>query len=94
MLTEARRATVTAGDLATDMYHRRLITKDQHEVLIRSPKAARKIDMYTIVPEYIQGWSKYAREVDAYESEAEYVSDIENDYTLGDVMNGGKKALR
>lgn len=94
MLTEARRATVTAGDLATDMLRRKLITKDQHEVLIRSPKAARKIDMYTIVPEYIHGWSKYAREVDAYESEAAYVSEIENDYALGDVMNGGKKALR
>ena len=94
MLTEVYRTEVSGADLATDMYHRRLISKDQHEVLIRSPKAARKIDMYTIIPEYIQGWSKYAREVDAYESEAAYVSEIENDYALGDVMNGGKKALR
>ena len=93
MLTEARRATVTAGDLADDMLYRRLITKDQHKILVRSPKAARKIDMYTIVPEYIHGWSKYAREVDAYESEAAYVSEIENDYALGS-MNGGKGALR
>ena len=94
MLTEVYRTEVSGADLATDMYHRRLISKDQHEVLIRSPKAARKIDMYTIVPEYIHGWSKYAREVDAYESEAEYVNDIATEYTVKDLIGGGKGALR
>lgn len=93
MLTEARRVSVRADYYANDLMHRRVITKEQYGLLKRSPKAAQKIDLYTVVPEVVRGWTKYAREVSLYDSEAEYASDIAAEYTVKQVMRGGKNAL-
>lgn len=93
MLAKARRATVTAGDIADDMYKRRALDKETWLGMKRSPKAAQKIDMYTIVSEFQKGWTKYARQVSMYESEEEYLKDIEAQHTMGQLMRGGKRAL-
>lgn len=94
MLTEARMVSVSGKDIARDMYRRREITKEKYQVLMMSPKAAKKVDLYTIIPETISGWTKYAREVSVYESEAEYINDIATEYTVRDLIGGGKGALR
>ena len=80
MLTEARRVTVTGADVAADMLARKQITRSQFQVLKRKPEAAKKIDMYTVLPDFVTGWTKYARVAEMYESIDQYVSDIEPDY--------------
>ena len=94
MTTEdVRRVTVTGAEFAKDLRRRGQLTNEQYGRMVRSPKAATKIDMYTLVPEFIRGWTKYAREVSQYESEAAFVQDVGSEYTVKQLMRGGKNAL-
>ena len=94
MTTEdVRRVTVTGAEFALDLRRRGQLTKEQYGFLRRSPEAAKKIDVYTLLPEYIRGWTKYAREVSMYESEAAYVREIGREYTVKGVMGGGRNAI-
>lgn len=86
MLSEARVITVTGFDVAKDLCKRKQITVSQLKVLRRKPEAAKKIDMYTVLPEFVVGWTKYAREASLYESPAQYISDIESEYVYRHYM--------
>lgn len=86
MLTEVRKITVTGFDVAKDLCDRKQISKGQFAALKRKPEASKKIDMYTVLPEFVKGWTKYAREVSVYESVEQYVADIEGEYTYKHYM--------
>lgn len=86
MLTEVRKIQVTGADVAADLLARKQITQEQFRVLKRKPEAARKIDMYTVLPEFVRGWTKYARPAEIYETEAQYVADVESEYTYRHYM--------
>lgn len=93
MLVKARMATVTAEDLADDMLKRRVLDKKTWLGMKRSPKAAQKIDMYTILGTFQKGWTEFARPVSTYESEDEYLQDVGPQYEAKKLMRGGKRAL-
>lgn len=86
MLTEARRVQVSGAEIALDMYKRKQISKERFGVLKASPRAAVKVDMYTVIPETVVGWTKYARPADTYENQEQYVSDIETEYVTRHYM--------
>lgn len=86
MLTEVRKVKVSGAEIALDMYKRKQISKEKFGVLKASPRAAVKVDMYTVIPETVIGWTKYARPADIYENQEQYVSDIEVEYTTRNYM--------
>lgn len=93
MLVKAKKVTVTAGSFANDMYKRGQVSKTVWDGMKRSPKAAQKIDMYTILGTFQKGWTEFARPVSTYESEDEYLQDVGPQYEAKKLMRGGKRAL-